>query len=425
MVVTMAPHDRRVELLRQSGVLPPLRNRAFSVLVAGYAVSAIGDGMAIVAVSWLAISLAHGHDTGLIVGGAVAAYTLPGVVAWLLLARLFAGWDGRKLVLAEAALRATSLASVAALAWSRLLDPVLYVALLGVSSLFGLLGISGDLAAVVELLEPQQQLAGNSLVTMASFGASIVGPALAGGVIAAAGAATAVAVDAASFVVLVLAAVVSRRFVPPPPKAPATAGGALGALRLLKGLPAVVGITALCVVFFAVYGPVEVALPVLVASVLHAGAGALGAYWTLFSVGAAAGALAASRLERFGMWRVILVSVVGWGICLVPLGLVNSLAVGFGSLAVGGFFYGPFLPLKASIIQRSAPPDDLAAVAAASALLTTPAAPIGTALGGPIVAAIGARATLTGSGLVTVAAASLATAVLVGRTIRRRSDCQV
>ena len=238
--------------------------------------------------------------------------------------------------------------------------------------------------------------------------------------IAAAGAATAVAVDAASLVVLVLAAIVSRRFVPPPPAAPARGGGTLATLRLLKGLPAVAGITALCVVFFAVYGPVEVALPVLVASVLHAGAGALGGYWTLFSVGAAAGALGASRLERFGMWQVTIVSVAGWGICLVPLGLIDSLAVGFGALAAGSFFYGPFLPLRASIIQRSAPPGDLSAVAGASALFTTPAAPIGTALGGPIVAAIGARATLTGSGLVTVAAAALASAVLIGRRIHRR-----
>lgn len=237
--------------------------------------------------------------------------------------------------------------------------------------------------------------------------------------IAAAGAATAIAVDAASFVVLVLAAGLSRRFVPPPPEAPATGRGAPATLRLLKGLPGVVGITALCAVFFAIYGPVEVALPVLVASVLHAGAGALGGYWTLFSVGAAAGALGASRLERFGMWRVVVVSVAGWGICLVPLGLVNSLAVGFGALTAGGLFYGPFLPLKASIIQRHAPPDVLTAVAGASALFTTPAAPIGTALGGPIVAGIGARATLTGSGLVTVAVAGLATAVLIRRRVPR------
>lgn len=177
----------------------PLRRRAFAILIGGYALSALGDGMAVVAVSWLAISISHGHDTGLVVGGAIAAYYLPGVAAWLVLGRFFAGWDGRKLVLAEAALRAAALGAVAVLAaWGRL-DPALYIALLGVSSLFGLLGISGDLTAVVELLPAGEQLAGNSLVTLSSFGASIVGPALAGGVIAGAGPAAAIGADAASF----------------------------------------------------------------------------------------------------------------------------------------------------------------------------------------------------------------------------------
>jgi hypothetical protein len=38
-------------------------------------------------------------------------------------------------------------------------------------------------------------------------------------------------------------------------------------------------------VFFFLYGPVEVALPVYVAVDLQAPAGLLGAYWTTFGVG--------------------------------------------------------------------------------------------------------------------------------------------
>lgn len=397
----------------------PLRRRAFAILIGGYALSAVGDGMAVVAVSWLAISISHGHDTGLVVGGAIAAYYLPGVAAWLVLGRFFAGWDGRKLVLAEALLRAAALGIVAVLAaWGRL-DPSLYIALLGVSSLFGLLGISGDLTAVVELLPVEEQLAGNSLVTLSSFGASIVGPALAGLVIATAGAAAAIGADAASFAFLVVAAAASRRFQPPPPEAPTAGGGVRSTFRALRGIPSVVGITALCVFFFGVYGPVEVALPVYVASVLHAGAGTYAGFWTLFSIGATVGALGASKLERFGAWRVVAVSVIAWGVCLVPLGFVVSVPVGFGALAAGGLSYGPFLPFKRAIIQRDTPPGSLAAVGAASAMFTVPSAPLGTALGGPLVAAVGARATLAGSGIVTIGVGALAVLVLAGRRRRR------
>jgi len=315
----------------------------------------------------------------------------------------FAGWDGRKLVLAEGALRAVALAAVAVLAALGELTPVTYVVLLGASSLFGLLGVSGDLAAVVELLPMSQQLAGNSMITVASFGASILGPVLAGGVIAVAGSGTAIAVDAASFLVLVAAAALSRRFQPPPPQPTGDRPGAGAALRALTRQSSVLGITVVCVVFFAIYGPVEVALPVYVDMDLRAGGGVLGGLWAVFSVGAAVGALAVTRLERYGRWRVVVLSVLGWGVCLVPLGLVASLTVGFTALAVGGICYGPFLPLKTAIIQRDSPPGSLTAVAAASALFTVPAAPLGTALGGPIVAWLGAPTTLIGSGVATIA----------------------
>lgn len=62
-------------------VWAPLRSAAFASLFAGYALSALGNGMSAVAISWLAIELAHGHDAGLLVGAVVAAFTLPGVLA--------------------------------------------------------------------------------------------------------------------------------------------------------------------------------------------------------------------------------------------------------------------------------------------------------------------------------------------------------
>ncbi|MGH7693012.1 MAG: MFS transporter, partial [Candidatus Dormibacteria bacterium] len=192
------------------------------------------------------------------------------------------------------------------------------------------------------------------------------------------------------------------------------------ALRSLRRHPAVLGITLLSLVFFGIYGPVEVALPVYVAQSLRAGPGLLGGYFTLFAVGATAGALGATSLQRFGLWRVAIVVMVGWGLCLVPFGLVNSALVGFVALGVGGLIYGPFVPLKRTIIQRYSPRGSLTALAAASGLVTLPASPIGTALGGPIVAVLGPRSTLLASGLATILAAAVAAAVLTRRQARAR-----
>jgi MFS family permease len=397
-----------------TGVRAALRSPSFATLLAGYACSAIGDGMAAVAISWLAIELSRGRDTGLLVGAAVAAYTVPGVVAGLGLGRLLTLWDPRLLVLAEAVLRAVSLGLVAAGAATGVLTPAGYIVLLGVSSLLGLMGVTGAVASVAELLPEEQRIAGNSLVTLTSFAATIIGPALAGLVIATVGTAAAFGADGVSYLVLVVAVLVSRRVQrPPPPAGPGQ--GMHRALRDLARRPAVLGITVTCAVFYGLYGPVEVALPVYVSRVLHAGPGVLGGYWTLFGCGATVGALGASWIQRFGLWRVAVAVIAGWGACLIPLGVTGSVAVGFAALAVGGLVYGPFQPVKQTIIQRRSPSGQLAAMAAASGLLTVPAAPLGTALGGPLVAAIGPSGTLLWSGITTLALAGVVAAVLAAR----------
>jgi len=397
-----------------TGVRAALRSPSFATLLAGYACSAIGDGMAAVAISWLAIELSRGRDTGLLVGAAIAAYTVPGVVAGLGLGRLLTRWDPRLLVLAEAVLRAVSLGLVAVGAAAGLLTPAGYVALLGVSSLLGLLGVTGAVASVAELLPEDQRVAGNSLITLTSFAATIIGPALAGLVIATVGADVAFGADGVSYLVLVVAVLVSRRVQrPPPPAGPGR--GMHRALRDLARRPAVLGITVTCAVFYGLYGPVEVALPVYVSRVLHAGAGVLGGYWTLFGCGATVGALAASWIQRFGLWRVAVAVIAGWGACLIPLGCTESVAAGFAALAAGGLVYGPFQPIKQTIIQRQSPPGQLAAMAAASGLLTVPAAPLGTALGGPLVAAIGPSGTLLWSGITTLVLAGVVAAALAIR----------
>ncbi len=375
--------------------------------------------MAWVAISWLAIDLSHGRNTGLLVGAAVAAYTLPGVVAGLGLSRVLAHFDPRQLILFDACLRLLCLGAVAATASVGVLNPPVFVLLLGISSLFGLLEVTGYLTTVVEMLPPEQHVAGNSLITVAVFASSIVGPAAAGGIVAAFGPGAAVGADALSYVALALAIVVSRRLQAPPPVA-AKSQSVLRALRSLRRHPAILGITLLSVVFFGLYGPVEVALPVYVAHTLRAGPGLLGGFFSLFAVGATVGALASTLVQRFGIWRVALLVMIGWGLCLVAFGFFDSIVVSFVTLAVGGLIYGPFEPLKQTVVQRYSPPSLLPSLAAGSALLTVPASPLGTAAGGPIVAALGPGGTILWSGLATIAAALLAWGWLLGKGRRAR-----
>src|SRR5579859_3466298 len=99
------------------------------------ALSAIGDGMSVVAVAWLAVRIAPPDRSGVWTGLAVAAYALPATVGAGALARLVRRLPGTALVTVDASLRAIALGSIAALAIAGVLTPAVYVVLLALSSL--------------------------------------------------------------------------------------------------------------------------------------------------------------------------------------------------------------------------------------------------------------------------------------------------
>src|SRR5205823_3172995 len=219
-------------------------------------VSALGDGMALVAVAWLALQLAPPSQRGLWTGLAVAAYALPATVGAVLLGPLVRGLGGARLVAADATLRAVTLGAVAALGTAGLLRPAAYVALLAVSSLLHAWGGAGAYTLVAEVLPEEDRVTGNALLSTFALGSTVVGPALAGVLTALTDASTVIALDAASFAVLA-AVCWPLRPGPAPEGAPDTGG-----LRVIMGYPQLRGLLAVTCVFFFLYGPVEVALPV-------------------------------------------------------------------------------------------------------------------------------------------------------------------
>ena len=125
---------------RPSRVLPRgyqevFAHQAFRRFVPAVAASDVGDGMSIVAVAWLAIQLAPQGAVGPYVGVAVAAYVLPGAVGALLFTRWLQRLPARRLLRADACVRAVFLGGVPTAWILGELSPDLYVALLAGSSL--------------------------------------------------------------------------------------------------------------------------------------------------------------------------------------------------------------------------------------------------------------------------------------------------
>jgi hypothetical protein len=407
------------ERARSSPYYPALSHPVFRKVLPGTAASALGDGMSAVAIAWLAIELAPPGSRGLWVGAAVAAYSLPGAIGAVALRRWLVGRPGAGLVIVNSVLRAAALGLVGGLALAGLLDLPVYVTLLGVSSLLAAWGVAGKYTLIADLLPAGQRVAGNSVFGLADQVSLMIGPALAGAVTALAGAALVIVLDAASWVVLAvsyarIASLAARLAEPAGSPAPAaTPPAPASAWATIRSSPVLPGLLALTFVFYLLYGPIEVALPVHVATDLHGSAALLGTIWAIFGVGAVIGELSAPFLRRWPVWPVMTAIVLGWGLALVPFGLPTPLWIGLAAFTAGAVIWGPWMSLSMGVFQDASPPGALAQVLAARSSLLILAAPIGIALGAPLVAALGARGTLLVSALATIALGLVTVAVLL------------
>lgn len=396
---------------------PVLANRVFRRLILGFGVSYLGDGMSFVAVAWLAIELAPPATAGMWVGGAVAAYTLPGVVGVLAFGHRLRRVPARRLLLADNIVRGVFLGAVPLCWLAGQLTLPLYVALLAVSSLLHAWGSAGKYTLLAELLPEEQRLAANTVVSSLNFAATIAGPAIAGVLVTFVSAAVVLGLDALTYVFL--AVLVARMRLPDSGHVSVVdEAAARGGLALMRSHPELLGLLTLTWFFNLLYGPVEVALPLHVTDDLHAPGTLLGLYWMLFGIGAVLGGLAVGALRQLPLWPVTIVIVVAWGLALLPFWFAVPTAVTVACFTLGGVIYGPFVALSVTLMQAKSPPQHLAAMLAARSAVLLTASPVGTALGGPLTTALGPRATLGGSGLATVVLGVVAGGLLLAR--RRR-----
>lgn len=413
--MTLPPPTRLLPRTYQSLFAHVEFRRLLPALIA----SDVGDGMSVVAVAWLAVLIAPAGQSGLVVGAAVAAYALPGAVGALVFGRWLRRLPARRLLAVDGWLRASLLGCVP-LAWAMgALNPVVYVALLAGSSVLHAWGSAGKYSLLAQMLPPDQRLSANALVSASTSASVVIGPALAGFLATAISPAWIIGIDALSFAVL--AVQVGRLGGAAEGVAtagPVDTGRSAAGLQLLRRQPELLGVLALTWFFNFLYGPVEVALPLHVTGDLHSGAGLLGLYWSLFGVGAVVGGLTAGALRKLPLWPVTLGIVAGWGVMLIPFGLGAPVGVSLVCFALGGMIYGPFTALSYTLFQDRTPTAWLTTVLAARGAALLTASPVGTALGGPLVAAMGPRQVLAASGAATLVLAA------VGIMVRLRGKPQ-
>lgn len=403
---------------------PVLRHPALQRLLPTLVTSSIGDGMSLVAVTWLVLDLAPPGQRGLWIALCAAAMTVPGALVTMLVGRRLRQEPAVVLAKRDAYLRGAFLAVVAISASAGRLSAPGLALLLAAGSLLRPWGSAGRWTLVGLVLPAEHRLAGNALLDWVQEFGTLAGPSVAALVITAIGAPAAIGLDAASFAVLALGYTAAGRYMPAPGSTgPSGVAGprvdTQGEPRALRRLD-VAGVIALTLALFALYGPVDVALPLHAREDLGGGPGVFAAFATAFGVGSLIGGLLAGWLHSVSPQRLTAGIVLGWGLCLLPVGLGAPLPLALASFGLGALIYAPYLAVTTTLLQAATPAAELAGVLALRASLLNLAVPLGAVAAGPFVDTLGPATTITIAALATVAL-GIAALVVALRTYRRRT----
>ncbi|SFW89662.1 MFS transporter [Amycolatopsis australiensis] len=399
-----------------------LRDRRVAGLLLGDLLANAGTGMIIVAMPVQTLAL-HGPVPNAVAIGLVEA--APFVLSTVLALAIGLGRvrvPPRTLLLADCVLRSLTFAALGALAVTgRLTLPVLIAGLL-FGATFRLAGSSSRRLLATSAAGEDGRFPVNGLLGLnTTFALYIAGPVLGGLVVATAGAGYALFCDAAGALILLGAtlssvprAAADRDALREPP-----ASG----WRILRRRPVAARLLVVEFFFNFLYMPIEVALPLYVSGTLHAGASGLGLLWGALGAGAFLGSAMVNQLRHLPQ-RPLLVAIIGlWALCPIALAAVGDLTAALVVFGLGGLVYAPFTPVAYSFLQSGLAPAEQQQVVTLWTTGSTVAAPLGLALGGPLIELAGSTGGLVLSGVLTLLLLPIAARAVLERTPKGEPTC--
>jgi MFS family permease len=417
--------------VRGAGPWGVLEQPAFARLFAGVTFSRVGDAMTFTVVSWLALRAGGPRAVGLVAfaGGCAGTVTAP------LIGHLIDRIGLRPLMLADNMARGCMMAGLAVLAE---LGPAGSLLASGPASLgclvafavgTAMLSPATELARDVALpafVRESQLEAANRLLSSSWDVAAWLGPALAGVGLDLVGPGPVLFADAGTFFVMALVALAmpGRPGQQPPRRDQSLASGFL----LLWRLRPVAIITLIGVADLFLAGLMEVFLPAFSKLTLHQGPAVYGLLVSLAGVTCLAGTLCLTPLvSRLGYGPALMVVLTVRGLAVLPIAFAGSWGLAAVFVALAAVPDGSFFPISATIRQRLIPAQARGRVAGASGALNAAGFPLGSAVGGLLIAAVGTRVTAAAMalGYLPLAAAVLPVPSALERLGRRAGADQV
>jgi MFS family permease len=384
-----------------------LRHRNYRLFFTGQSISLIGTWLTKVATSWLVYRLT---GSAWLLGVLAFAGQIPTFLLAPLAGVLVDRWDRYRVLLATQTLAMIQSALLATLALGGVIRVWQVLVLNVLQGLIDAFDMPVRQSLVVRMVDDRGDLP-NAIALNSSMvnAARLLGPAIAGVLIAAVGEGWCFFIDAVSYAAVILSLLLMHLDAQPRmPKVTHVLREMAEGFRYVNGSVPIRALLLLLALSGLAGRPFAVLLPVIAREVMHGGAGTLGALQATAGVGALAGALyLASRASVLGLGRVVVASAAVFGLGLVAFSRAHLLWVSMPLLFVAGS--GMMLQTAASntIIQTIVDEDKRGRVMSLLAMSLFGTVPIGSLIAGALATRIGAENTILVGGVICVLAAGL------------------
>jgi MFS family permease len=363
--------------------------RAFRAFWTGFTLSAIGDAMTRVALTWFVYEKT---GSAAALGWLTLAYTGPVLIGGLVAGTLLDRFDRRKVMLVDSVLRGVAVALVPILNWSGDLPLWVVYAVAAVYGSLMMVSLAGAPAMIPSLVPKERLDTANALETLSFTLSGVIGPPLAGLLIAWIGAPNVVILDMLSYFAFALA-LASIRMPEEHPAAEVQSAEPLrwvDAFRLLWTNQVLLATTAMFMAANFGLGLSTVWLPVYTDQVLGGGAGLYGFLLGCLAVGEVVSSLLAGSLNlALPLGTLIALAQVLSGGAVGILLLGSQAAWAILSLTLLGFFSAPLTIWAQTLRMQIIPPALRGRTFALLRTLMQGALPAGGALAGFLLPVVG------------------------------------
>ena len=367
-----------------------LRHRNFKLFFFGQSISVIGTWMTRLATSWLVYRLTH---SVLLLGvvsfaGQIVSFLL-GPFAGVWVERL----NRRKLLLWTQAAAAVQSLGLAVLTLAHVITLWEIIALIAFQGLINAFDMPGRQSFLVQMVEDREDLS-NAIAINSSManGARLIGPAIAGLVIAAYGEGWCFLIDGLSYLAVIASLLMMRI---KPINVRRNTASMLEQMRegwdYVRGFRPIRTILLLFALLSLMGWPYSVLLPVFASQVLHGGAHTLGWLTGASGIGALISGLSlAVRKSVVGLTRMLQIAAALLGGALILFGLSHTLWLSLILMLFVGFGLMQGAAISNTIIQSLVPEEKRARVMSYYTMAFFGSAPFGSLLAGLLAHRIGA-----------------------------------